>query len=120
MNWFNLYLITRLDSINCFSRVLCFVCAVVLFSTLWIGFIEINSGFSDEVKIWQIVKKIVMITIPFLLISALCCIFIPTTKEMAAIIIAPKVVNNEIIQEETKELYGYAKEYIKDLVSDKE
>lgn len=58
------------------------------------------------------------------LASFIIVILLPTTKQLAAIYIVPKIINSSIIQEtlpnEIKELYGLAKDYFKILTEGKE
>ena len=55
-------------------------------------------------------------------ICVLCSVlivFVPTTKEMAAIYILPKIANQDMVEEigtETREIYGLAKDYLQDLL----
>lgn len=43
------------------------------------------------------------------------CAFIPSTKEMAAIIVLPKIVNNEKVQDAGNKLFDLAVEWLEDL-----
>ena len=61
-------------------------------------------------------KSIVKCAILFILFVVLAAAT-PSTKEAATIIVIPAIVNNETVQEETKELYNIAKDYLKDLAS---
>ena len=62
-----------------------------------------------------------LLTILFLIIS-ISTVFIPSTKQMAAIIIASKIINSDFVQKdlpkETKELYELTKEYFKQKVKE--
>lgn len=61
------------------------------------------------------------------IISFLICLsaltFIPTTKQMATILIVPAVASSELVQktipEETKELYTLAKEFLTETIKQK-
>ena len=59
--------------------------------------------------------KVFSIAIPLFIISC----FIPTTKEMAAILIVPRVLNNEKVQELPNNVLDLANEWMKELVKEK-
>lgn len=87
-----IYWITRLDSIRALSKAFLvislfafLVCVIIYFATL---------GDKKPFPI-QYAMKIASI---FLLISALMLVFVPSSKEAAAIYLLPKVVNNEEVQ----------------------
>ena len=48
-------------------------------------------------------------------VTMICNIFVPTTKEMAAIIVIPKIANNESIKDLGDEIVNLAKEWMKEI-----
>ena len=104
-----LYLILKLDSIVDFfitvgviSTVL-FTLLVTVGVTIWIA--SESDGQPDLVAVSKRLCK----NFSKGLVLSLCWLFItmliPTTKELAAILIIPKIVNNEILQKDASELY---------------
>lgn len=101
-----LYWITRLNSIAVLLSLVSFVSVVAIFVIVMkvcIG--DIN---------WEdkITKKVRNAAIPCLLFSVLGLTFIPTTKEMAAILVIPQIANSEKVQEAGGKLYDLAVEWM--------
>jgi len=67
-----------------------------------------------EPKIIKYWKKMAFRVMSFCLLSIICAGFIPSTKQMAAIIVVPKIVNNEHIKEIPQNLIRLCDEWIKD------
>lgn len=71
----------------------------------------------DMEKSSNITKKCLRWAIATFVISVLGAVFIPDTKQMAAIIVVPKLVNSDFVQkdlpEETKEVYGLFKQWLR-------
>ena len=63
----------------------------------------------------EIPKWIPKTTIGVTLVSFLLLMFTPSTKQMAAIIVVPKIVNNEKVQVAGDRLYGLAVEWMNEL-----
>lgn len=98
----SIYWITRLDSLNCFfasSGVVLLILFIAFVSWIWPLHIDNTINYDEEESqekykrykrsmIWGI-----SIGVLFLFIS----VFIPTTKEFAAIYLIPKIANNEQI-----------------------
>ena len=88
----DIYWITRLDGIIVGFEVGCFVSFLIILLGL-VGYIILISE-----KVFLFKRQLfLLLIIPALLFIAQ--IFIPSTKEMAAIIILPKIANSEIVQE---------------------
>lgn len=56
----------------------------------------------------------------FIGVVAAIATFVPSTKQMAAIIVVPKIVNNEAVQAAGNELYTLALDWMKELRPKKE
>ena len=117
MSGFEMYLLMKLDTIRCIVVV---PSSIILFAAVFAGiscylFID-EKGKQDYTKVGH----------RLMALAAVCFIFmsagrmIPTTKEAAVLFVAPKIVNSEFVQEdlpeEAKELYGLAKQYLKEQV----
>lgn len=101
-----LYWITRLVGINTLLCIVAFVSVIVcsaIVTMLCMGDIK-----------WEdkITKKVRNAAIPCLLFSVLGLTFIPTTKEMAAILVIPQIANSEKFQEAGGKLYDLAVEWM--------
>ena len=103
-----LYLITRLDNIGLMS------CIIMI-----MGIIGMIAGSvicaENSVLGKEIFKRSTIVTIIFVLITILT----PTTKEMATIIILPRIANSdsiERVQKDSGELYGLALDKLKKML----
>lgn len=111
-----MYWLTRLDHL---SDVLTVTCVLLVLSTIGIliaGGIMQDCSFSEETngRGRKFVGKTPFMAAAFvatLLLDAL----IPTTKEMAAIIVIPSVLNNEKVQTVGNKLYDLAVEWMDEL-----
>ena len=108
-----IYWITRCDAIH---TVLLVACVPFLAFTIFVFGLCIAVLVDDEARrLWG--HALAHRLIPFWLIAAVPLIsvkvFVPTTKEMALIKVAPALVNSELVQTtipaEAKEIYALAK-----------
>ncbi len=118
MTSWQIYWLTRLDSISAFTSI-----AGVL-STIAVGGLGITwliahdrSMFSDDSsKIWV---KPLCVSIFACILSWVVCIFIPNTKEMAVIIVAPKLYSainaNEDLKKIPANVIGLANAWLEEL-----
>jgi hypothetical protein len=86
----DIYWITRLDSINVVAGFAVFILGIIIL--FGIGFYR---ELKDEYELFSVWVGVAA-TIFFL--SLLCTIFTPSTKEAAAIYLIPKIANNEQMQ----------------------
>lgn len=116
MGWI-IYLISICDDVNVVAGTL-MVLSLVTFigcSLIWIRAVD---DFSEDQK--KFLKKIHFLAARALAISVIIGVFIPDTKQMAAIYVIPKVAENEKVQEIGDGLMGLADEWIKELSPKKE
>ena len=111
-----MYWLTRLDAIHelgKFFGVLVMLCGIgVVFSLL--AYMLIN----EEDIILRARKFMLGFTVGAvitLLTTIILCCFCPTTKEMAAILVVPRVLNNEKMQTVGNKVYGLAVEWMEEL-----
>lgn len=107
-----IYWITRLDQFNALTgcaSLFIFIIAIVLMIAV---FVEAES---NNEKSYRIVLKGFKISLFVLAIFSLMHTFIPTTKEACAMYVVPKIVNNEKVQNVSKEFYDLALEWMKEL-----
>ena len=119
-----LYWITRLDGIQVLFGLMTVIAIVVMVFTAFCGYITLyNLDYfpcQDKEKckdMARVLFKISKLTIIFLLIGILG-IFIPSTKEMAAILIIPKIANSQTAEEMGKlplKLTDLANQWIEEL-----
>jgi len=97
INSWSLYLITRLDNIN---ELLCILCFVLFITIFILGFYTFHRWMEcelDEDNNPNIIKSFKIVLICFFIILGIQAM-VPSTKEMAFIILTPKVLNNEQVQ----------------------
>lgn len=107
-----LYCLTRLDYIQdsaTFFALFSFVVAVT--ASLILLLPDIYDDDDNKKKC----KKVILVSLMLWIPSCLLSLFIPTTKEMAAILILPKIINKEKAQELPDNLLNLANEWIKEL-----
>lgn len=63
----------------------------------------------------KFIKKTAVVTV----VTGALATFLPSTKNAAAIVVIPAIVNNETIQREAADLYGMAKQALKDAITEK-
>ena len=107
-----IYWITRLDQFRdltgCASLFI-FIIAIVLMIAV---FVEAES--SNE-KSYRIVLRGFKISLFVLAIFSLMHAFIPATKEACAMYVIPEIVNNEKVQNASKEFYDLALDWMKEM-----
>lgn len=116
-----MYCLLMLDNIYNAITLLCIMSFVIsAFSTT---FYYVFRDDHDMISIVNILRKISFTSIFLLVISLFGVTFLPTTKQMAAIIVLPKVLNNEKVQnignealDLTGNLLQLSNEYLKDLM----
>ena len=109
------YWITRLDNVSIMLYLVLMAFAVIaVISGIAVG----TDGFDGARKKCLILGVIGMVN------SLALFVMLPSTKEMAAIIILPKIVNSEIVSEKLPKdanvLYDLATKYLKGKLTNKE
>lgn len=118
-----MYWITILDNIVFTCRLLYAVLVAVSVILLFVGgFIrDDNPRESDTWKTGMGLHAIACkVLIPISLLMILIATLLPNTKQMAAIIVIPRIVNNEKIQEAGNRVYELAIEWMDELRPKKE
>lgn len=115
----DIYWITRLDELDMFFTVPAIVACLAGIMGLFVSFV---ANEQHEVILKKTGKKVAKIALPLGFFCWAMCVFLPSTKEMAAIIVIPKLANsklvNETIPEEAKELYDLAKGWMKNMAGE--
>lgn len=89
----DIYWVTRLDAVCGFIEVV-LILVGILFLVSPLIFMAFDDGSLDIKYFWRGLK-ICVVTVLFFLFAG---IFIPSTKEVAAIYLIPKIANNEQVQ----------------------
>lgn len=108
-----MYWITRLNTIVLFGSGLIVVSFIAFVIGLFVIIGVSNSPNDPVVK--PMFKRLVKWTFLFALLGAFVCTFVPTTKQMAAILIIPRIANSEKVQTVGNKLYDLAVEWMDEL-----
>lgn len=105
-----IYWITRLDGLG-------FICGAILTACVFastLGYIVVDaySRFGDELKN---MKKVWRVSVPVGALVLLISTFIPTTKEAVAMIVVPKILENEKVQKLPDNFLNLANEWMEEL-----
>lgn len=112
----SMYWLTRMDHICeelTVAWVLCVTVGGMLIGTCLLMGSDMDA---DKFRRAQRVGVVLSLLGAFLLVGR---IFVPTTKEMAAIKIIPAIANNETLRKDASEMYGLAREWMSDMIKDK-
>lgn len=100
-----MYWITRLEGFNVLGIFMA-IFGLALFTIFFIF---------SKADVWHASKNILTSFGVVGVLGLLICLFVPTTKEMAAIIIVPKIANSEKIQNLGNEVYDLAIDWMKEI-----
>lgn len=111
------YWATRLDYIKTTAMILTsfsgpctFIFGILLFANTGIEYMGSNSFLSNS-----FLKSVIKWSFSICILSVLTIIFTPNTKEMAAMVIIPKVANSEKIDSLGNGMYNLAIEWMEEL-----
>jgi hypothetical protein len=111
----SMYWLTRADYL-CTGFVASIVVGALLSIVLIIAFAAVAEqtlSKEDQDSFGKFIKRVFFTGVTLILIGSIGRIFTPTTKEAAAIVLIPRIVNNENVAKENKELYDLAIEWAK-------
>lgn len=125
MNYFGMYLLTKLDcwqnSTQNFGVILLVITSILTIFTLIVGGIELYSDGGESVKrLAKMFKIKMMFTVSAILLGI--SIVLPTTKQAAFIYIAPQIIENGAVKDTVKNIPELAKlgtDYLKELLKEK-
>ena len=108
-----MYWLTRLDRFNSdMPAWLVLVIIIMVFATLFVAMVK----YEDSKDVYPLFRKVFFAGIvPVTLVIFGLKTFVPSTKEMAAILVIPKIVNNERVQQAGDRLYQLATEWMEEL-----
>ena len=124
MSAWDLYWILMLDNIRetCIGFSIILGSAAVIAGIFWMILGAAPVDESDK-RIARTGRRVFCVALPLLVAFVLAMTFLPTTKQMAAILVLPKIAteeNIEAVQEEAGDLYGLAKDWLEDQVESPE
>lgn len=117
-----IYWVTRLDAFNNLVTAVSLISVIFLIASgIASGIVmgERQSVLNDKGKLILPLKFLIG-SIISLVVCATLLVFVPTTKEYAAIKILPKIANDEVLNtlsQDGKELYRLTVDYLKDQVT---
>ena len=117
-----IYWVTRLDALNNLVTAVSFISVISLIVSIIASCIvmgERNSMLNDDDKLILPIKFVIG-SIIILVVCATLLVFVPTTKEYAAMKILPKIANDEALNtlsQDGKELYRLTVDYLKEQVT---
>lgn len=89
-----------------FPAIICFICVLVCI------FCEVEDV---QASAWRALKRVS----PMAFITGLLAAFVPSSKIIAVMVVAPAIVNSEPIQKDLPELYKAAKDALMHTLTDK-
>ena len=107
-----LYWILKLDSFRGISLALTIVFGVT-FIVMLIG--TLVNWAEDEFDMSKKYKKCLTIATPLFILFSIPLTFLPTTKEMCAIMVIPPIINNEQIQEMPQKILDLGNQWLDEL-----
>lgn len=108
-----LYWIIKLDVFQGLATGLAIITGLV--TMVCVMAIIICSVDKDSKEILPTWKKVAKYFIPMFMLFLAMATFLPTTKEMAALIVLPKIINNEKIQEIPNKVLDLGLEWLDEL-----
>lgn len=117
-----MYWLVKLDDMRHVTGSLMWLPVTWIIITVVVSFAAIMATLDDDEngrdKVWRRVKNALLLCIPMLFLVAvlqLTIAFVPSTKQMAAIIVVPKLANSEKVQTVGNRLYDLAVEWMDEL-----
>ena len=111
-----IYWITRLDGINIFFHVInVFSTISLIIFIIILIFLKLGNDRGSNAYHISIISKCFKLATLICLISSMLLLFIPSTKEMCAMYVIPKIANSEEVKNVGKEFYDLALDWMKEL-----
>lgn len=108
-----IYWITRLDAVRQAAGTLCVLSVLAVAAGLFALFICTADDVPDPFRsIWRNVTRVAAVV---LAVSGLVLVLTPTKREMAAIIVVPKIANSETVEDIGASVKTLAVEWLEEL-----
>lgn len=123
MTMFQMYLFTRLGLINMFSGLFSTIFGIATAIVMVMFFLTFDSGVYEEDH--KITTKALKICCPLFIMNLFVYVTVPTQKEMAAIVVVPKILSAENVDKIQKigsdgiDIVKLATEYTKGILENK-
>ena len=116
MEWWHVYLWTRLDALRAVSFIITgvYMIAFVISCICW----AVNLGQYLEEERAKAIQAIKVTWFAWLML--LVVIWIPSSKDFALIYVLPKVAESKVIQQDVPEIYDMAMDKLKDMLDTKD
>jgi len=111
-----MYWITRLDGIVEGTEVtmaILITIGIIVTIVFIIAYCVGDDNDDDVIRVKKILRRVLFVLWPIAILALAGRLFIPTTKQMAAIIVVPKIVNNVEAKEIPDNLMKLCNEWIK-------
>ena len=125
MTTFEMYLFTRVDKLlSVFGILSLFSCIAFLLAIVFFVITRANLDLCSDREL-RMTKVALLFTMPIVALSSLCWAAIPTQKELAAIMVVPKILSSENVDNLTKigangiDIVKLATEYTKGILEEK-
>lgn len=108
------YFILQLDSFREIINILLVLIAIsTVFSTI-VFFVSHDDWLHSDERFMGVIKKTCKISLTLFIIFILVRAFLPTTKQMATVILLPQVINNENVQQLPEDILKLVQTLIKE------
>lgn len=108
------YFILQLDSIRNTTGSLLFIIGLLTAISAVVFFLSFDDCFGSDGTVRALTKKLCTISLSLFSVLLLVQAFIPSTKQMAAVLILPQVVNNEKVQQLPEDILNLVQSFIKE------
>lgn len=102
MNSLTIYFILMLDNIS--TTLVTFTVFSAIIIVILILVVALQDYDDDRTRLWKTLKLPIILTGIFCFICSLCATLVPNSKQMAVILVVPKIINVIETNEEIKKL----------------
>lgn len=108
------YFIMQLDSIRDVTGLLSFFIGISIAASAVVFFLSFDDCFESDGTIRMFMKKISTISLSLFFVLMLIRAFLPSTKQMAAVILIPQIINNEKVQQLPEDILNLVQNLIRE------
>lgn len=111
---FTIYLISRLTPLHDFLTVLTVLSAITsVLAVILLLVVSAEDGSEGDLPV--AIRRFIRWPISVLILSSLATAVVPTTKDVAAMIVIPRIANSQTVQELGENVVGLAKAWYEEL-----
>lgn len=111
----DMYWLLKLDDIRASLTTFIFIFSLITSGAV-ILFISAKMDYRAPEQLSRLSRRLIIIFLPLLIIVIGLKLFLPSTTQMAAIIVVPKVVNNEKVQQIPEKILDLANQKLDSLI----